>query len=451
MKFTAPSRLTTTTSFLLALLASESALAHAPPFATGIDWLPGGDRAVVRTNRGLIFEEGAGDTFSILCGESYQSTVSETVPFTVSGDGTVVVGSYAGGLRHSTTDWCSFEPAKDVSGVYTSDLQKNPSDPDELFALALPLDGSSPRLYNRPSASESWQALATLEGAPNSLRVAPTEPDRLYVVSMRSEGERQIADVLRSSDHGRTFMASSLTLEEQEIRAYVLEAGPRDAQRLFLRTETADGLVPERLLLSVDGGVTFREPLSARGPLTLVSSPDGEMVWVGAFDGLFQSTDGGQTFAPVENAPQRVGCLALHDDALYACGYADGEFGVLASPEVGAGPFAWFLRFGDVRARLSCAADSDEGASCEYPFEDWAAEQLETDGAQEPEGVAGMPTAPNPGNPAESPASVSRESTGCSVPGPTQDPSRAGWGFAALAALIRLARRRPPTLTRRDH
>lgn len=440
-------RLSLTFSALLAgLSVSASALGHAPPQATAIDWVSGevGERAVVRTNRGFIFQGDTGDGFSLLCGEAFASTVTETAPFTLTGDGTLLVASYLGGLALSSPDWCGFQPASGVTGVYTADIARSPNDPDDLFALALPLDGTEPVLYNRPGAGAAWRSLATLGGAPNSLRFPASDAERLYVVSMRSEDNRQIADVLRSSDHGETFTTVSLPLEEQEVRAYLLEAGPNEADRVFLRTQTADGVAPERLLRSEDGGVTFRETFSARGPLTLVSSADGETVWVGAFEGLFRSNDGGETFAPVQEAPERIECLALHDDELYACGYARGEFGVLSSRSPGGEPFEWFLRFPDVQARLSCSADSDEGLACQYPYEDWAAEQIEGVGAEEPAGSAGTSTLPSP---TLAPPREPRASASCGVEHPAPDAS-SGWALSAcaLAVLALRGRRSHPRL-----
>jgi hypothetical protein len=434
----APSRTSVTVSSLLVCLSvSASALGHAPPQATAIEWTSqdGRERAVVRTNRGFIFQGAPGGSFSLLCGEAFKSTVSEIVPFTLAGDGTILVGSYEGGLTHSSPDWCSFQPAAEVTSVYTADIARTPRDPDDLLAVALPLDGTEAVLYGRPGAGAAWRSLATLGGAPNSIRVSSADPERVYVVSMRSEGTQQVADILQSSDHGQSFTASSLPLEAQEIRAYLLEAGQSDVDRVFLRTQTADGIEPERLLLSEDGGLTFRTLFSARGPLTLVSSADGDTVWLGTFEGLFRSTDGGDTFASVEHGPERVGCLALHDDQLFACGYAHGEFGVLASRGAGAEEFAWFLRFPDVKSRLSCSAGSDEGLACGYPFEDWAAEQLEGEGA------AGVPVAV----PDASPAREARGSSSCGVSRPARDASH-GWlpSAFALAVLVRRGRRPHP-------
>ncbi len=59
----------------------------------------------------------------------------------------------------------------------------------------------------------------------NSVRIVPTDPNRVWVVSLRSEGEQQIADVPTSTNRGESFTTSSLPLEPEEIRAYLLEAG----------------------------------------------------------------------------------------------------------------------------------------------------------------------------------------------------------------------------------
>jgi hypothetical protein len=424
---------------LLILTFHASAEAHAPPYATAIDWVesPLGARAVVRTNRGLIFEGPESGAFRILCSEAFASSLTEIAPFAPLPEGAVFVASYEGGLQRSTPDRCNFEPVADVEDAFIADLQRTPDDSDDLFALALPLDGSAAQLFNRQGKRAPWVALATLEGAPDSVRVAAARSDRVYLVTMRSEGERQLAEVLRSSDHGKTFSVSSLLLQEHEIRAYVLGADQADPERVFLRTQTADGIEPERLLLSEDGGVTFREVLSARGPLTLASRADDDAVWAGGFDGLFRSQDGGSSFTRVEDGPERIECLRLHEGKLYACGYAEGEFGVLVSNASEANEFSWFLRFPEVKARVDCPVDSDEGLACQYPFEDWAAEQLESreppseDGPVPPVATASPPSARTERSP---------ESAGCSLR--SERRSTTPWAFLAyaVALLIRHAR-----------
>ena len=413
----------------------DSALAHAPPEATGIFWTNDGnaERAVVRTNRGLIFQAATTGSFSLLCGEAFKSTVTELVPFAVVPDGTVLVGSYEGGLQTSSPDQCNFaKPAKEVAGLYTIDIQANPAQPEELFALTLPLDGSAGALLTRPTTGASFHSLATVEGAPDSLRVSAADPDRVYVVSMRSEGSQQIADVLTSFDHGKSFTITSLELEEQEIRAYLLEGGRTDKDRVLLRTETADGVVPERLLLSEDGGLTFRDVYRARGPLSFVSSPDGRTWWLGAFDGVFRSTNGGRSFEAISGAPERVGCLTWHGDKLYVCGHFGNEFGVLATSDTGTHPFDWFLRFPQVRSRLSCSADSNEGLTCEYPFEDWVSEQLETGGGVPALGEGGVSSGMPPAG--EHTTTPTRVGSSCSIGFPGAQP--ANWLSLALFCLM---------------
>lgn len=429
------------------LTLNASAQAHAPPHATGIEWSESADgaHAVVRTNRGLIFQAKTG-SFALLCGEAFQSSLTELAPFATSRDGSVFTASYEAGLQRSSADGCSFEPVTDLTGVFVADLQQSPGDPEDLFALALPLDGGSAALFNRRGALAPWSPLAPLEGAPDSVRIAGARPDRVYVVSMRSEGEQQIADVLSSSDHGETFSRSSLPLPEREIRAYLLDAGQRDADRVYLRTQTADGVEPERLLLSEDAGETFREVLRARGPLSLVSRPDEETVWAGGFEGLFRSRDGGASFTRVEGSPERVECLRVHDGRLYVCGYAGGEFGVLVSSQTAASSFDWFLRFSDVRARLRCSPDSDEGLACQYPFEDWAAEQLESlepaggHDSQEPTNTAGIGSV-SAGSSGSTPRP--RDSAGCSLSGRKERTSRRASALLSVIALWALRRSTP--------
>lgn len=416
-------------SLMACWCAPRAAGAHAPPQATGIRWsaAEGRERAIVRTNRGLIIEDPGDGSFRIVCNDAFEASLAEVPPLAVAADGRILLGTYEAGLVISSPDACNFDALPErFAELYPIDVETDQQ--GGFLAAVLPRDGSSAELLQSTDEGRSAQSLATLPGAPSALEVAPSDGSRVYVSSTLAEENLSFGRLLTSRDAGRTFTETEIELDASELRVFLLAIDPNEPDRVFLRTQSRDGITPERLLRSDDGGGTFDTALSVPGPLNAVVQPDGT-VWLGGAEGLFRSRDGGQSFAALEGTDlTRVTCLAARDERLYACGYSAGEFGVLVSAD-GGGSFEWFLRFPWVTARLDCPAESDEGMFCAIPFLDWEEEQLE------PSSMAG-----DAGAPADAPSSPAHDSEGgCHLPPTTSAPR----GILALSVgfLLTVAKR----------
>ena len=174
------------------LCLTPSAKAHAPPYATDIRWIDTADgtRALVRTNRGLIVEDLATESFRIVCNDAFEAALVEVVPTAVLADGGLLVGSYAGGLLRSDPTLCDFEPVGpgDVSPV---DLKSDAT--GRTRALLLPLDGSDGAVFESDDGGESFQALSPVGTAPTALASAASDPERVYVSTNTTDGNRSIA------------------------------------------------------------------------------------------------------------------------------------------------------------------------------------------------------------------------------------------------------------------
>src|SRR4051812_49105527 len=113
-------------SLMACWCAPRAAGAHAPPQATGIRWYTaeGAERAIVRTNRGLIIEDSGGGSFRIVCNDAFEASLAEVPPLTVGADGRLLLGTYAAGLVLSSPDACNFEPLPDrFAELYPIDVE----------------------------------------------------------------------------------------------------------------------------------------------------------------------------------------------------------------------------------------------------------------------------------------------------------------------------------------
>ena len=417
----------------------RTAAAHAPPRANGIQWITGTtrDRALVRTNRGLVIEGAAGGTFGIVCNEAFETSLVEVPPVVIEPDGRLLLGTYLGGLVRSSADRCSFESvAGAFEGLYPIDLKANAA--GIVYAAALPFDGSSAELLESTDQGRSGKSLTLMPGAPTALEIAPSDSSQLYVSVTTTEGNLSFGRLLTSSDAGHSFDEHAIELDASELRVFVVAVAPKQPRLLFVRTQSRDGITPERLLRSEDGGETFESVLSVPGPISAVVQAEGT-VWAGAADGLYRSDDDGRSFGRIEGSDVTlVTCLATRNDAVYACGYSAGEFGVLVSAK-GDDAFEWFLRFPQVAARLDCPTDSDEGARCADAFADWRQEQGLGSPVTGGAGAAGIPPS----------SSASPAGSGCQfVLSAKPLPSLALPGAVlGLAAMRRFRRRRATAIS----
>jgi hypothetical protein len=374
------------------VFAAGSAAAHAPPEATGIWWMANGahERNIVRTNRGLIVSEDGGKTFRLLCNDAFGASLTEVAPLATTSTGRVLVATYAGGLFVASPDLCGFSPVSGPlsTGTNVVGLEVSPAANATMFAI-VSRDGSDDHLLSSTDDGVTWRAPSLVEDFLFTLRVAPSDEQRLYASSLHAgDGAAPVYRVLASADGGQHFRSTEVPLNDSEIGVSVLAVDPADADRVFLHTVAGDPTLPERLLRSDDGGQHFVDVVSLLGPLVAATSADGVEIWIGGGDAVLRSRDHGMTFGKAEGAGlSLLACLAVHDGRLFACGLMGDAFGVFVSDDQ-AVSFSPYLRFPDVTAPLACGADSSAGQVCPQRFEDWRIEQ----GLPAPVADAGAPT-----------------------------------------------------------
>jgi hypothetical protein len=358
-------------ALVLVLGTGGVASAHAPPQANGILWLD--ERALVRTNRGLILEDEAPSSFRLLCNDALQASLTEIPPVEVTSDGKLLTATFLTGIELSSDDHCSFDSVT----VALEDAIPRGVVADSAggyYATLIPRDGSASVLAYSGDDGRTFEERAALAGIPTGVMVAPSDPKRVYVGTSVGDGASLAANLATSDDAGRSFEEAPVELLASEFRAYVLGVDPEEPTRVFVRTESRNSAMPERVLLrdGVDGA--FETVLETPGPIAMTWGTDG-VPWAGGPLGLFRFDDvEGRFVSGTSFDISHVGCLASHAGRLYACGFHENEFGVLASSDDGAS-FEWFLRFPEVTARLDCPATSDESVNCAAAFEDWSLEQ----------------------------------------------------------------------------
>jgi hypothetical protein len=350
---------------------ARPALAHAPPQATDVRWL--GERAIVRTNRGFILEDEPGGSFRLLCNDAFHASLSEVPAVAVTSDGQLLVSTYEAGLLRSSPDHCSFEPVPGTEGLIVAGLAGDSQ--QGFYSAVIPKDGSASTLLVSQDDGASFERRTELDGVPTGVVIAPSDATRVHVAISSGDGESLSARLLGSADAGYSFdQAMTIELYPSELRAFLLGVDPENPERVFVRTQSRDAVIPERLLLRESAGGAFVTVLETFGPISLAWDAEG-IVWVGGAGGLYRWDIAAQTLTSGTSFDvSRVACLATRAGLLYVCGFHAGEFGVLVSSNSGVS-FDWFLRFPEVTARLGCPATSDEATNCASAFADWSLEQ----------------------------------------------------------------------------
>ena len=447
----------------VALIAPASA--HDPPQGTGLWWLPSGagsvgseERMMIRTNRGLIVENGDGSGFDFLCNEVIGVASTEEAPLAVAAGGAVFVATYANGLRSGTPDLCQWQsPAGGAASLPTFDVTTDPRAPSTLYLLAGKSDTTT-NFFVSPDLASSWSALASSDIPYTRVRVAPSNPLRIYRTGAGLGADSQLVHRLSVSDDGGvTANQYQIPLGQGELQARLLGIDPANPERIFVQVEATSIELPERLIVSNDGGATFATVLTLHGFKGFAISPDGNTLWAGGTEGLWRSTDRGEHFDKVMNSPvTRVGCLAFHANQLFACGVTGDEFNVSVSSDQGES-FRKVVSFSEVGQILTCSGDSQVASLCEAPMAHWRSEvatftagagTVSAGGAGGVGGVGGVgggSTAPGTGIPGPGPTTT-ESAPGCNI-GPTAHPDRPlSVLLIAGVSWVRRRRRRLPSI-----
>lgn len=318
-RYTVSNSWKTSLAVLLALLTPCSALAHGRPMRAGALALDPDDpaRLVVRTTFGLAVSEDAGASWSWLCAAVYRADPVLEDPAVVVAGGAVVTGGFQGAASAAfpLCDWSFPEgPARDV---YVPSLSADPAVAARVWGVAS--DGRVPdRVLRSDDAGASWQAVGPDIDDVLIESVAAGGGGRLYLSGSTAPGAAPTAYVYRSSDDGESFERTEIPLEEAE-RFPLLEAvDPTDADRLLVRlVRSITDEMPDRLLFSDDGGVSFTEIHRSR-VLHATFASDGQSIFVGSAEGGLDVARGG-TFDFERVSELTVRCLEARAGELWLC------------------------------------------------------------------------------------------------------------------------------------
>ncbi|MDF2695178.1 MAG: BNR/Asp-box repeat domain protein [Labilithrix sp.] len=326
---------------------------------------------VVRATFGLLVTHDGGDSWRWICDGAIGFPGTEDPSYAITPKGTLVGGTSAG-IAVSRDGGCNFSYASALGGSVLSDLAMQ-ADGEIVGISSIPAKADGAVYDNHLVVSKDDARTFAVSGGPidptlhlESIQLAPSDPVRLYVSAVRGEGEKRAAAFLVSYDAGMSWVVRKLELLGGETAALVASVDPKNADRVYVRT---DGPVDVfgRLLVTDDAGKTWKKVLETSGPLRgFVLAEDGKRVFVGARDGVSSSpTD---SFAFTKGSSIETQCLAMTGNALWACSTERSGF-LVGSSRSGGRSFDARLHLDEIKGPLECAPESSVAKACtaEWP------------------------------------------------------------------------------------
>ncbi len=196
-------------------------------------------------------------------------------------------------------------------GTYTRALKADPRDRSTLWATEA--EGGIRKSTN---GGDSWSSLPGLaaQGVFLDLAFSPSSPATVYASGSFNDKAR----ILRSTDSGATWtlLQNGLPLDAGPLAAGPLAVDPVQGQTVYMITTGGD------FYKTADGGSTWsliNGDFRGRKVQLLIAAPSGSLYLAVGYDNVYESTDGGQSWAPLGEAPRPYMFFDLAADPLDPC------------------------------------------------------------------------------------------------------------------------------------
>ncbi len=326
-------------------------------------------RIVVRATIGVLMSTDSGAHWSWICESAYSSPVLLDDPaIGLTADGSILVGG-TNGMARSPKDACSFAaPTGVLVGQKVIDLAVDPAHRAHAVAIyGVATDGgarSDPPIAAAIAGSidngATWADVGPVieDFTPFTVDVAPSNPSVLYASGLDAVAVHQL--LFRSDDAGKTWKRNVIA---GAGNVYIAAIDPFTPDTIYVRTDSDQS----RLMVSDDGGATFRELLVGTDLLVgFALSPDGQQIAAGSMgDGvslLTRSAADGGVWTTEKIRPFNVACLTWAVAGLYGCSNEQRDGFAIGLSADGRQNFSALLQMPDLTP-LACPANPQRCAA----------------------------------------------------------------------------------------
>ncbi len=421
------------------------------PDSIGMLAAQGGQRLAMAANFGVVISDDGGAHWHLICEQITGTNASQYQMGPPPGH--ALYAASFDGLRFGDDNSCGWTTAGgSLAGAAVSDVWPDASNADRVLALARPENPDHSLgpvgLYQSLDGGKTFGAplyAATGNLDLTGVETARSDQGQTVYMTMTDPGPPVHPYILRSTDGGGHWDVLDALPGLGNRVPRLAAVDPADARRLYLRvTDVSASADPDALVISDDGGETFRFPMLAGGTALRLSYPmtaflrrsDGAViVAAGNARGVptaYISMDGGHTFSAWLNAPHIRGLAERGGDLFAATDSITDGYAVGVSHDQGA---SWqpLLKIENICGVARCR---EVAAACDP---DWPVLRIQIGIPADACGEladAGISTTPQP------------TPRGCHCA--SGAPDLAGWAALCLPGLGVLARRRRRVLPRRD-
>jgi len=378
------------------LLASIPAAANGRfPASNQLVFSPSDNKLMVlRTSYGTLPSHDNGASWSFICEDALGlgATAVEDPSIGLTANNSLIAGVSVG-LNVSPDVGCNWNcQSGPLLGMPIADIAVRPDNPASAVAITrqyMTTDAGAAvtlsQVFETTDNGTTWTAI----GKPidpsvvvQTIDVAKTDPNRLYVSGTRGYGALKTAMLWVSTDKGMTWSEKDLPSAQYdpttEDSIYIGAIDPSNIDRLYIRSSglTTGG----QSRLTVVNGASTASPMfsTARifeveagfaGEMTgellgLALSADGSKIYVGTKeDGLWMASTSDLKFT--KKSPIVVQCLATRGSELWACSAEVSGFIAGVSTDDGATFTPKLPLLGALTGPIACAPGSNEaGAAC---------------------------------------------------------------------------------------
>jgi photosystem II stability/assembly factor-like uncharacterized protein len=261
-------------------------------------------------------------------------------------------------LLVSVDEGCSWKAHPDLTGLGPVDMASHPEQESRLWVVTGRTSASNALYVSEDGgASFSPTALQRADATFTTVRVAPSNPSRLYVAGYTAGALR----LWRSDDAGATWeeLPQALPTLKEPYDLRLLVVAERDENRLWARV-SAQGRT--WLLESTDGGRTLQPVLAPEDFLVgAEASADGRTVWVSTLSRMVRLRDGQATTLML---PEGNACAWRQGSTLYGCGSSWVHSWALATSQDEGDTWQPIFGLSDIQGVLACPAASTTAKIC---------------------------------------------------------------------------------------
>ena len=375
----------------LSLLIPGSAAANGRfPASSNVRFQPGNpERILLGVTFGLLLSDDGGESFRWVCENAVGYGGTYDPDYVIDAEGSIYATTFTG-LKVSRDGGCTFSAVslQDAGGAPVTDVwvgEVERGSDGRLWAATS--TGSAPNDVYVSSDGQTFKYAGLHDDIAwwKSLRVAPGDPNRVYVSGFRVPligDDKEVVEparalLYRTTDGGATW--EELPVDSFAFGAQpnlVIDAiSPTDADLVFARAVAALDPFGDVLYRSTDGGKSWEGVLDFGGAIgdVLIRS-DGETVIAASVEACVddppEATKGCVRISDERGAPgsfrappaePKASCLGESGDGtLYACG-ANWEPDLFALGRSESGE-TWepVIRFGEIAGPLACPMESEQ-------------------------------------------------------------------------------------------